>query len=470
MFIYYPYALLWGLLWSAAVLIGCVLSNRRLVLAGMIFSSVVASPITSFTAGTSGALYASDLVALVLIACWIFPNTKKMMFDEVPSWYHSFLKYMLVAIISIIFIAPFFSSGVAELGLGQRVHSPIPFIPLPFLMGGFRILRIFMYLVFFSYAVRLVQDESMLRFTYKCIVLAVLGLAICQIITFTGVRDMGWYLPGIEYQEAHILGHSKSAAGRLYVMGIFVSLILLRRLLVSSIYFVILGVIIIGLLFGGSRASFLGVVAGLFIFSVKGKFAGKFVGILSIGLLVLGFYLMSSLSYEQIQSFKVITDAPSTNLRWVIWKWIVVYLAKHVYILATGVGFANFRYALAAEEVAEHAHNDYLTCLTEIGIVGLIFFVKYIYGTVRDINERIKTQNKEMRWEGLCLLATMAAFLISSMFEPSLYYSVGAMCMQRIFAVLFGASTAYWHQHKYYENYYDETEYGELLEYNEKLT
>jgi len=423
----------------------------------MVFSAIVASPITSFTMGTAGTIYASDFVSLTLIVCWTFPTTRKMMFYNAPLWYKSFFAYIVIACISIICISPFLGGNLAELGLTERVRNPLPFIPLPVLMAGFRLSKIFLYIIFFSYAVYLVQDNDLLRFTYKCIAAAVTGLAICQIITYTGIKDLGLYLPYMEYQEAHIVGHAKAAGGRLYIIGFFVCLVLIYRFLAAPVYMAMLAVIIMGLLFNGSRAAFLGIVAGLLIFSLRGKFAGKFVGFLTVILLIIGFSILSAVSYEKIQSFAVIAEAPSENPRWSIWKWNIIFLLEHLYFLLTGVGFANFRYALASEGVAEHGHNDYLTCLTEIGVVGLSFFLMYIIRLFRLVNERIKEEMGYLRWEGLCLLSVLTAFLISSMFEPSLYYSQGAMCMQRIFAVLFGASTACWHQQKYMENIYCQT-------------
>ena len=46
-----------------------------------------------------------------------------------------------------------------------------------------------------------------------------------------------------------------------------------------------------------------------------------------------------------------------------------------------------------------------------------------------------------------------AGFLVTSIFENSLYYSQHSICMQRILAVLFGTYTARWVQQDYLADY-----------------
>jgi len=453
MVIYFPYALCWGIALSLLTLVGCMVGNKYYILTGMVFSALIASPITSFTVGAAGAVYASDLVAVVLLLCWFLPSTRALMSPVKPSWYRYYFWLMIVALFSVIFIAPLTTRALMERGLIERVRSPIPGIPLPFLIMGFRILRIILYLIFFAYPCRMLSDEKSLRFVYKIVLLTIVILGICQIIHSAKIMDMSFSLPGVGEWAIetrwYILGQQKMAVGRIYLVGIFVCLIFLYRSWATPMYLAALCTIAMALLFSGSRAGLVGLLAAFFIFGLRSKFLGKLLVVLLIAALPIGFMVLSRIVPERTAAFMQIITEPSSNYRWIIWKATIANIASHIYILITGVGFANFRYAMGAGMAVDHAHSDILTCISEMGIVGATIFLLFLYHLWRDISSKIKYTVDKFRWEALCMNGIFVGFVITSLFENSLYYSAHTLCMQRILLVLFGSYSAFWLQQQY---------------------
>jgi O-antigen ligase len=468
MSITYLYAFVVGIVMSAIVLIGCMFGKRSFVLTGMIFSAIVGSPVITFTRGAAGAIYASDMVSFVLLICWWFPSTKSFICELTPRWYKPFFRLMMLAVVSVILVGPLFSGGIAGAGLAENVSVSIRGIPLPILMAGFRFVRIILYVVYFVYAAHMIMDEKTFRFVCKLITVGVVILAVCQILNFFGVAELGLASREVEWQHSAILGHSKAAGGRLYLVGIFVTLILIYGRWSAPIYFVFLATIGMGLLFSGSRAAFVAMLVGVFILAMRARFLGKMLVLLLAALVPLGFYVLARLDPERmrIESFlRVITD-PTTNPRWIVWGWIIPYIATHPVIWLSGVGFSNFRYALVTEYIgaqAEHAHNDFLTCLTEMGFLGLAFFISYIYRLGKSVFSRVRHTTGEPHWQAICLSVVFAVYLVSSLFESTLYFAVTTTSMQRIAIVLFGAATSLWVQQDYEAAAADEMGY-ELLD------
>lgn len=456
MIIYFSYALVLGIILSLIVFTGCVIGNRRFILGGMIFSAIIASPITSFTRGAPGAIFASDIVSFVLLVCWFLPNTQALLFKFTPKWYRCFFWLMILALVSVIFVAPFNIASITELGLSQRVHSHISGLPIFVLMAGFRVIRIILHLVFFTYACHMLVDEKLLKFVYKIVVLSIVIVSVFQIIHFLGIKDVSFYLPYQEswskYQSMHILGNSKMALGRLYLMGIFVCLILLYRSWSTLIYLIALCTITIALLFSESRAGLLGLLVGFAIFGLRSSFGGKAITCLLFGVIPIAFMVLFYINPRKIEPFTNILKDPFSNYRWIIWRSSISYQISNPHLFVTGLGFSNYSYAIGAKVHAEHAHNDFLTSLTEMGLLGMAMFLAFIYFLWREFNDRIKYIVGKFRWETLCMTAALGGLLITSLFENSFYYSSHLVCMQRLFAVLFGSSSAWWVQQEYSKN------------------
>jgi O-antigen ligase len=462
----YQYAFIVGVVMSMIAFIGCTLGKRSFVLMGMIFSAIVGSPVVTFTRGAAGAIYASDMVSFVLLICWWLPGTRSFVCELRPQWYKPFFRLMMLALVSVILVAPVFSAGITGTGLAGNVTVTVRGIPLPILMAGFRFIRIVLYMMYFVYAAHMIMDEKTLRFVNKIIAVAVVILAVCQILNFLGVAELGLASREVEWQGGYILGYSKAAAGRLYLVGVFVTLILLYGRWSAPIYLVAIAAIGTGLLFGGSRASFVGLLVGLFVLAMQAKVMGKLLVVFLLMLVPVGFHILARVDPEGIRigSFLKMITNPSLNPRWIIWSWTISYITTHPLVWLLGVGFSNFKYALiafAATEsglAAEHAHNDLLTCFTEMGFLGLAFFISYLYYLGRSTFSRIKRTAGESRWQAICLGVIFVAYIISSLFENTMYFAVSSLSMQRIVAVLFGTATAWWTQQDYLSQSIQETD------------
>jgi O-antigen ligase len=469
MTIYFWYALVVGIICSLIVIIACLIGNRYLLVTGMVTSAIVASPVTTFTYGTAGAIYPSDMVSFFLLIGLILPAARSMLTPIVPQWYKAFKWYMIFALVSVIIVASFATSDIAESGLASKVRS-VPFMPLWMLMMGFRVMRIIFFMLFFSIGCRLIMDEKFLKFVFKLILITISGLAICQILDFLGIKKLALYVPWEVYQQAHILGHPKASAGRLYVMGIFLAMSLMYRSWKIGIYFILLTIITTALLFSGSRAALIGITVGFMFFVYKGKMAWKVFSLIILALVPIIFIVLENINPERVESFSGAATNPSQNLRWPIWEWTIKNLIENPYILVTGVGFSNFRYALIKKAYAgtyeiEHAHNDYLTCLTEMGLFGLMIFIWYLSRLGKEIYGRIKYTSGHYHWQAVCVSCILTGLLASSLFEFSLYYSAGSVSMQRIFAILVGSFTAFWAQQD--ANYLNNSSVGDDISITE---
>jgi O-antigen ligase len=445
--IYYTYALVLGVVLACVAFFGAATGKRSLILGSMVLGAACASPITTFTRGAAGAIFPGDIVALALLFCMISGITRRMFYPSTPVWYRRFLLWIGIAAVSVVFVAPLFTLRLEYSEFAARVRSPIPGLPLSVAMAGFRLVRLVLYWVYFAFAVRLVMDAKTIRFTCKVIVVAITALAVCQIVTFLGIADMALYLPGEEYQQAHIVGHAKAVVGRLYVAGFFVCLILLYRSAGSVFYLGAMATMVTAIYCSGSRAALLGAMVGTVVFTLKARLGGKLVAGILIAFALASVTHLVALDPERAEQFLQVVRDPTRNARWIIWTWVLQYLAAHPITLITGVGFTNFNYALASQgAVGQHAHNDVLTCLTELGFVGTVVFIMYLYYLARSLLFKLGHSTGRERWEALCLSAAFAGFLVTGLFEPTFYYSPGAMGMQRIFAVLFGMYTAWWLQ------------------------
>jgi O-antigen ligase len=319
-------------------------------------------------------------------------------------------------------------------------------------MAGFRLVQIAFHLAYFVFAARLLMDGRAVRFATRLTALTIAVLAACQIVSYFGAADLSLYIPGAEHARGYLLGHTKPAIGRLFLAGIFFAIALLYRSVGSPIYIIAFLTLVAGIFFAGARAPLVGLAVGLVVMGAGTRIGGK---VIVSGLIAAVFCTMIYLAASdpaRADRFMEIVREPSEAYRWKIWSWIIGYLFLHPYVFISGVGFTNFKYALITDEVAiaEHAHNDFLTCTTELGLLGLAFLIMYLYRLGRDIYVRYRTTVGLERWHGLCLGAALAGLIVSGLFEYSFYYNPGAISVQRMLAVMFGVHTAYWVQERYY--------------------
>jgi len=436
---------------SSVVFLGCLLAKRSWVITGMVFGAAVASPITTFTRGGAGAIYASDLVSLTLLLCLFVPGSRRLFSSVAPKWYRRFLVLMLLALISVVVVAPLMTGDLATTEYGQRVRIQDVGVPLPLLIAGFRVGRIFLFVAYFVFAARLIMDHAMVRWATKMVAGAVLVLACGQIISFLGMAELSLYVPGWRHAHGHLFGHPKAAIGRIYIVGVFVALLLMYRSYASPAYLALLGGTVAAMFFSGSRAAVVGVAAGVCILGLSTRLGGKVVVTALICVGAFGGVFLAALAPERAESFATALYRPGESSRWEVWGWVMTHLFTHPYLLVSGVGFSNFQYALATAEtfVAEHAHNDLLTCVTELGLIGLGLFVAFLMHLGLAIFRRIRRTTGRLRWEALCVAAAFGGLAVSGLFEHTFYFSSSGMPVQRLFAVFFGVHTAWWVQQAY---------------------
>lgn len=465
MVIYFYYALFLGVFLSFITLCGCWTGNRKWILFGMIYAAIIGSPITSFTRGAAGAIYASDMVSAVLLFGMLFKGTQAVICKFHPKWYTYFKYLLLVAAVSTIFIAPFFVGKLEQTGSAENVRGILG-LPLPFLMGVFRISKILLYFPYFWYACHLLVDEDIWNYVTKHILLAITLLAFCQIIDTFSIRDMTLYIPikllpttVSEKNLPHIVGHVKASIGRIFLIGITLSVASFYKKLKSPFYLFTLCFITIALILSGSRAAFVGVFIMLLCILWYGNVSHK-----AWAFFLLFFILAIFIFFAQTESnflestYRSITN-PSQEGRWPIWSWVLRYIFFHPYIFVTGLGFSNFSYAVAGTGfVNEHAHNDFLTSLFELGIFGLIPFAAYVVSLFWNLRNQVHAQKGISHWRNICMVSGFVGIVATSFFEMTIYYSSHTICMQRLFIILFGAATAQWYQL---------THENEVLAYNE---
>ena len=108
----------------------------------------------------------------------------------------------------------------------------------------------------------------------------------------------------------------------------------------------------------------------------------------------------------------------------------------------------NFKYALAGGNVSyiffEHPHNDYLQALTELGVIGFVLFLLYIFHIGKVIIMRMRTTTGSLYWQALCMASIFVSLILAGMFEPSLYIRSGNSSMLRMIGILFGIQIAFW--------------------------
>jgi O-antigen ligase len=285
--------------------------------------------------------------------------------------------------------------------------------------------------------------------TNKLVILGIAVLALAEILTVAGVVDLGLYLPGIEYQAAHILGHPKAVVGRLCVLGGFLCAMYLYSLK-APFWYVVIGLMVAGLLFSGSRAGILGLGVGLGVLGLRGRFGAKVGALAVLGVVVAGVVVLWHVAPERFE--RILADPYASLLggrmsRWRIWVWTLSYLLTHAHVILTGVGFMNFQYALYGRGVpAQHGHNDYLTAFTELGLVGGVLFILFIYRLAKAAHRRLKATYRRRKWEALCFTAALGALVVTSLFEYCFDFAAGSLPMNRIFAMVFGVNTACWLQ------------------------
>lgn len=212
-------------------------------------------------------------------------------------------------------------------------------------------------------------------------ILASTGIALVSILQYIGL------LPELEPVQHNLKTRgilSTFTSGPLLSSTLLIGIILLlRKITINRILFlpvIIASIVIqvIALLFTLTRSVYIGTIVGIIVYIlVIGKLRYKF--LLALILAFIGWYL-----YKIIEILfpnpEVLIEKMSWESRKYGWNAFKEIISDDLSILLLGVGFFNWRYILAEQTLIYGGHNNYLSVLGELGIIGLILYLRIWIG------------------------------------------------------------------------------------------
>lgn len=246
------------------------------------------------------------------------------------------------------------------------------------------------------------------------------GSSIIVIYAFYEYFALGLRRVGSLVENANILG-----VYMVFVLPfIFINLISNPNKKIKLIMAILFVLHFAALLFSGSRAAFLGVIASFLFIIINQR--NKIYFILLIILLIIPLFLPFNIYdrlYDSFQSFLSGTG----DQRIYIWK-----NALDMFRLRplTGVGIGQYPIYYKIYEGAPvkyriftHAHNIYLHILAELGLIGLCIFLWLIYKIIKFTIINYNNIKKDVFL--FALLASLIGFMIQELFEFSITDSGG---------------------------------------------
>ncbi len=435
--IIYWYPLFLGILCSFCIIYGQIKKSKSIVIFFSLFPAFFASPFISFTRGAAGAITATDFTGVALICClFFFPRNWRS-----PS---SVATVKALKVFFLVFLITIWTSGFLYnlTGIENESLQYVRFKntwALPILMSGFRTFKL---ITFFSYCVYfyiLFFDEKNVKWIINTIIIGSVILAVAQILTRFDIIDLA-----LSYGDTHgyvgprIMGLTKASVGRIIAIGMVLCLIVISNYKKT---FGIISLIILtgGLMLSGSRGGMVIIIVAFVPIILLGKLRGFFLG--GIGVLIIVISAVCFLSNNEMMlerltgSFdnKTITTASS---RLTIWTQTASALFEKPQIILCGVGGFNFAYA-GLKVNFEHAHNDFLTTLCELGFVGFFVFVSFLFSMAWLLYRNIKTSDGHEKWTNICVFSVFLGLMVASQFESTFYPSISTIPMLRIVFPIF---------------------------------
>ena len=370
----------------------------------------------------------------------------------VPNWRNPFIVLLIVFILSVSLVASWTTQTLDAISLA-KIHMRIPFLSLVTQVTIFRLLRVCLWAVFFLTIAKLTINESDLRLIFRCFLIVAFSLAIAQILNRLDVVDLRLNSVYSEVGRAkdYVFGYTKAAVNRILFIGFFTCFVVMYKsnIIIKGLYSALACLIVVSILLAGSRAGMLGVVVGTTILIYRCRI--RYMPFVLIYLAVLisgGYYIILSWHAEALTTFKIFL--PASNLlsgRAEIARWTVDYLMSHWIVLLTGVGLFNYSYALRGEGgIGEHAHNDFLTCTAECGLIGLVVFIWWTTSLCKSLWFAGRKALGYERLASACINAGFWGLLSAMFFEQTLFPSGGSLSLNRLEIMLFGSFTAYYAQ------------------------
>ena len=431
MSIIYWYPFLLGSICSLLIMIGVIKNNKNLVIIASLLPAFFASPFLTFTRGAAGAITASDITGLTLLMALIFvPKAWRSPYRILPV--KLLISFFVVIAISIWTMGLYYNiQGIEHTQNLRTSNSSL----LPFLIASFRsikLLTLFSYVVFYCL---ISFDERNIKCLIRTVIIGSIILAVAQIVTRFVILDLA-----LAYGDTHgiyigprILGLTKASVGRLLFIGAILCLALMYKRK-RIIYLFVLAILASGLVLSGSRGGVIATIVSLFFISILGRERGFMFG--ALGFFVLLLSAVYTLDYSPMMKERLLGTFDSSTLetastRTIIWDQALTNILQEPFVGILGVGAFNFSYADLPVNF-EHAHNDFLTVLIELGIVGELIFIFWVICLIAYLYKAIKINKKEERWHSVCVFSLCVGLLFASLFESTFYPSISTIPMLRI--------------------------------------
>ncbi len=225
-------------------------------------------------------------------------------------------------------------------------------------------------------------------------------------------------------ERASLIGKGLITYGRFYGLSALLgieSYFYEKRRTIRYFYLISLVFIAISLFLTGTRGALVSLVAGLlfyfFFFAPLSIMKKGFI----LLLLLIGVVGIITLGHKGIAKYRILAIAvidASVYLRLVMWKEAFkVFIENPI----TGIGTGGFSVNLGQFLLGNYPHNIIIEILAELGLIGLILFIGFLWGVIKNIIFLVKhsDDSKTKRITGLCLSLIVYTF-ISAMFSSTI--------------------------------------------------
>jgi hypothetical protein len=298
-------------------------------------------------------------------------------------------------------------------------------VPLCILMAGFSLLKLMSFAVYGYFFGQTSFTRSDLNAVFVGVILAAAILTSATAVQHIGGIDLR--LTGPETDSTtkvmiFVLGHNRTVQGRLAMLGAILALLFARKnpLWLFAVLFFSGGILV-----SMSRGAFVGLLLLGFVWLREGM-RGWIVTLLFVTatLGVVGWaavYRPDSLARFNNLAFEL---GRGTGSRPYIWINTIKYWEAEPIVLTTGVGPLNFYYGVPDRyRVAEHAHNDLLTCVSEMGVVGTLCWLNFLFVSWRSLARRPAEMALENVWICTAMLSVLLCCGVAGIFEETLYWA-----------------------------------------------
>jgi hypothetical protein len=236
------------------------------------------------------------------------------------------------------------------------------------------------------------------------------------------------------------LGPNRITPGIMTFFGVVLSMYLIidkfKYKGVKSMAIVNIALAIPVILMVGSRTTFFSLLIFLIVYVVIYSRRHLFLLFLAMPLVFLVFMNLGENQKERIsENFernqnKLLRDEKLSEIdfatgysnlgsgRYEILESYIPYLIDNYYIIPFGIGFNNRIYANSQTSAAS-AHNVYLSLINEVGLVGLYFYVSWLFGYIKSAREKISLKYLPAKYG---LVISLVLSMIVSLFSGEHLY------------------------------------------------